>query len=126
MIPTYVLLPSITLLCFVGIYGISHSTFDIFMMVGVGLVGYLLRKVGIPLVPVILAVLLGPEMEVNLRRALSLSDGDFGILFGSSLAIVLWVLIVLVLALPFMWGLWRQGTREGEGAADPGAMRKGW
>jgi putative tricarboxylic transport membrane protein len=108
MIPTYVLLPSITLLCFVGVYGISHSTFDIFMMVGAGLFGYLLRKVGIPLVPVILAVLLGPEMEVNLRRSLSLSDGDWGILFGSPVAIVLWVLIVLVLVLPFAWGLWRQ------------------
>jgi putative tricarboxylic transport membrane protein len=76
---------------------------------GIGVFGYLLRKVGIPLVPVILAVLLGPQMEVNLRRALSLSDGGWGILFGSPTAIVLWVLIVLGLVLPLVWALWRQG-----------------
>lgn len=109
MIPSYVLFPSITLLCFVGIYAISHSTFDIFMMVGLGVVGYFLRKVGIPLVPVILAVLLGPQMEVNLRRALSLSDGEWGILFGSPLAILLWGLILVALVLRPAWSLWRNG-----------------
>ena len=50
-VPTFVLMPTVTLICFLGIYAISHSVFDIFMMIGVGVFGYLLRKVDIPLVP---------------------------------------------------------------------------
>ncbi|MBL6929730.1 MAG: tripartite tricarboxylate transporter permease [Rhodospirillales bacterium] len=102
MVPTYVLMPTVTLICFLGIYAISHSVFDIYMMIGVGVFGYLLRKVNIPLVPVILGVLLGHHMEVNLRRALSLSDGEWEIMFRSPLAITLWVLITMSLTLPFI------------------------
>ena len=101
-VPTAILMPTVTLICFLGVYAISHSVFDIFMMIGVGVFGYLLRKVDIPLVPVILGVLLGDYMEVNLRRALNLSSGEIGILFGSPLAITLWVFIVLSLTLPFI------------------------
>lgn len=102
LVPTWALLPCVTLICFVGIYAISHSTFDIYMMIGVGFLGYLLRKVNIPLVPVILGVLLGDHMEVNLRRALNLSDGNVDILFGSPLALTLWGLILVGLILPFV------------------------
>jgi putative tricarboxylic transport membrane protein len=102
MVPTYVLMPTVTLICFLGIYAISHSVFDIYMMIGVGVFGYLLRKVNIPLVPVILGVLLGHHMEVNLRRALSLSDGEWEIMFRSPLAITLWVFIAMSLTLPFI------------------------
>ena len=101
-VPTFVLMPTVTLICFLGIYAISHSVFDIFMMIGVGVFGYLLRKVDIPLVPVILGVLLGDHMEVNLRRALNLSSGDWSILYGSKLAVVLCILVFLSLTLPFI------------------------
>lgn len=114
-VPTYILMPTVTLICFLGIYAISHSVFDIFMMVGVGVFGYLLRKVHIPLVPVILGVLLGHHMEVNLRRALSLSSGDWGILFGSNLAITLWVLVFLSLTLPFLIRAIRRRPGGGKG-----------
>ena len=102
MVPTYVLMPTVTLICFLGIYAISHSVFDIYMMIGVGVFGYLLRKVNIPLVPVILGVLLGHHMEVNLRRALSLSDGEWEIMFRSPLSITLWVFIAMSLTVPFI------------------------
>ena len=102
MVPTYVLMPTVTLICFLGIYAISHSVFDIYMMIGVGVFGYLLRKVNIPLVPVILGVLLGHHMEVNLRRALSLSDGEWEIMFRSPLAITLWAFIIMSLTVPFI------------------------
>ena len=52
--------------------------------------------------PVILGVLLGDHMEVNLRRALNLSSGDWSILYGSKLAVVLCILVFLSLTLPFI------------------------
>lgn len=101
-VPTFVLMPTVTLICFVGIYAISHSVFDIYMMIGVGVVGFLLRKVDIPVVPVILGILLGDHMEVNLRQALTLSGGDWSILFGSKLALGLWTVILLSVCFPLI------------------------
>jgi len=85
-VPPMYLLPVVTMVAFVGIYSISHSTFDLYFMVAFGVAGYLLRKLEIPLVPIILGLLLGPEMEKNLGHAMVLSDGDWSILWGSPLA----------------------------------------
>jgi putative tricarboxylic transport membrane protein len=61
------------------------------MLVGFGVLGYFLRKLDVPTVPVILGILLGGNMEDALRRAMTLSDGDFTYLFSSPIAIGLWV-----------------------------------
>lgn len=87
LVPTRILMPVVAMISFVGIYGISGSTFDLMLMVGFGLLGWVLRKLEVPLVPVILGILLGNEMEVNLRRAMTISDGDWTILVGGPLAI---------------------------------------
>lgn len=103
-IPPMYLLPIVTMVAFVGIYSISHSTFDLYFMVAFGVAGYFLRKLEIPLVPVILGLLLGPEMEKNLGHALILSDGDWSILWSSPLALTLWALAALGLVLPALVG----------------------
>ena len=74
------------------------------MMVGFGFGGWLLRKLGVPLVPVILGILLGNEMEVNMRRALQISDGDWSIMVGSPLAIGIWVIAITGFVLPIFFG----------------------
>ncbi len=74
--------------------------FLLVLMTGFGAVGYLLRKLEFPLAPVILGLVLGPLMEKNLRRALSLSGGDWGVLFSSKLAMALWALAIVFLFLP--------------------------
>jgi len=104
MVPTRILIPVVAMISFVGIYGISGSTFDLYMMIGFGVLGWVLRKLDVPLVPVILGILLGNEMEVNLRRAMTISDGDWTILFGSPLAIGLWVVALLGFVVPIIWG----------------------
>lgn len=73
-------------------------------MVGFGVMGYIFRKVDIPLVPVVLGLLLGPEMEKNLRHALVLSDGDWMVLFNSGLSIGLWAVSIIGLILPMVVG----------------------
>jgi putative tricarboxylic transport membrane protein len=100
-VPPAILLPGVTLVSFVGIYSLTGSYFDLLLMIGFGVLGYLLRKMDIPSVPVILGILLGGHMEVNLRRAMVLSDGDWTYLFQSNISIGLWVVAVLGFIAPF-------------------------
>jgi putative tricarboxylic transport membrane protein len=90
-VPPWVLLPGVTMISFVGIYSLSGSYFDLLLMVGFGVLGYVLRKLDIPTVPVILGILLGNQMEDSLRRAMVLSDGDWAFLFSTPIAIGLWI-----------------------------------
>ncbi len=103
-IPPKYLMPVVTLIAAVGIYSISNSALDLYFMVGFGLMGYLLRKLEVPLVPVILGMLLGPDMEINLRHALTISDGDWSILFSSPLSIGIWFVAIAGLVLPYIIG----------------------
>jgi len=93
-VPPWVLLPGVTMISFVGIYSLSGSYFDLLLMVGFGVLGYFLRKLDIPTVPVILGILLGNQMEDSLRRAMVLSDGDWAFLFSTPIAIGLWIAAV--------------------------------
>ncbi len=86
-IPSMYLMPAVAMISFVGIYGITNSTFDLLLMIGFGVLGWLLRKFEIPMVPVILGILLGELMEKNLRRALTISDGQLSIFYTSPLAV---------------------------------------
>lgn len=102
LIPRYVLIPSVVAIAYVSVYAATSSSFDLLAMTAFGVVGYLMRKLSIPLAPMILAVVLGGLMEKTLRQALSLSDGDWSVLYGSPLAIGLWVLVAGSLALPLV------------------------
>jgi len=104
LVPPRFLMPAVAMISFVGIYGVSGSTFDLLVMIVFGVLGYILRKLDVPLVPVILGVLLGNEMEKNLRRALTISDGDLSILWGSPLAIGLWTFAIVGFLAPVIVG----------------------
>lgn len=106
LVPAWVLMPLVTMVSFVGIYSLSGSYSDLVMMVGFGVLGYFLRKLDVPTVPVILGILLGSAMENSLRRAMVISDGDWGYLFSSPIAIGLWVAAILGFFAPlFLRGL---------------------
>jgi putative tricarboxylic transport membrane protein len=74
------------------------------VMIVFGIMGWVLRKLDVPLVPVILGILLGNNMEDNLRRAMTISDGEWGILVGSPLAIGLWIVSITGFVLPILLG----------------------
>lgn len=99
MTPTWALMPIVAAITFVGVYSISNSVFDLEMMVFFGVLGYLLRKLDVSLVPLVLGLLLGGDMERNLRRAMSISDGDWSILIASPISIGLYILTAGFLAL---------------------------
>jgi len=102
LIPRWVLVPTVVAIAYVAVYSSTSSAFDLFAMTAFGVLGFFMRKLGFPLAPVVLAVVLGPMMEVNLRRALSLSNGDWGVLYGSPITIALWVMVVVSLFLPLV------------------------
>ncbi len=94
MVPPWVLMPMVTMVSFVGIFSLSGSYFDLLLMIGFGVLGYLLRKLDVPTVPVILGILLGNAMEDSLRRAMVISDGDIGFLFSTPIAVGLWIFAI--------------------------------
>jgi len=89
-------------LSFAGVYAVSNSAFDLLLAIGFGVMGWLFRKLDVPLVPIVLGFVLGRMLEDNLRRAMSLSDGDVTALFGSPVSVVLWVMTVAAIAWPLL------------------------
>ncbi|MCB1885858.1 MAG: tripartite tricarboxylate transporter permease [Geminicoccaceae bacterium] len=119
MLPKAYLIPVIAVLTFIGVFSVSGSTFDLYMMLALGVLGFLLRKLNVSLAPVILGVVLGEIFEDNLRRALSISGGDWKVLFETPATILLWVLAVLILFLPSLLGRFgRRKVEDTETAAD--------
>lgn len=99
-VPNWLLVPGILAVSTVGVYAVHATTFDLMLMVGFGVIGYLLRKQGVPMAPLILGFVLGDLMEQNLRRALSITNGEIGILFESPISIGLWICAVTMVVLP--------------------------
>ncbi len=99
-IPNWLLVPAILAISSVGVYAVHATTFDLVLMTVLGVAGYLLRKQAIPMAPLILGFVLGDMMEQNLRRALSISNGDARILFESPISIGLWVGAAAMVILP--------------------------
>lgn len=83
-----------------GAYATNIDPFDIFLLLVFGLLGLAMRRFGIPVLPLILGVILGPLMETKLREALTISDGSPSALVGEPLAVVVYVFIVLAVAGP--------------------------
>lgn len=103
--PKKYLLPIIIAISFFGVYAVQYTTFDLFLLLACGILGYLLVKNDFPVAPLVLALVLGPMIENNLRRALTISNGDFMIFFTKPLSLILlivaaaWLLIPLLLKL---------------------------
>jgi putative tricarboxylic transport membrane protein len=98
MIPKPYLYAGITVFSALGVYASSGSIFDVAMLTAIGLLGFALRRFGLPLAPVLIAVILGPLAETSLRRTLAISEGDPGALFSSGLTITLYCLLLLGVA----------------------------
>lgn len=113
LIPRRILFPSILFFICVGTYGINNSTFDIFLVLGFGVVGYFFRMFGYPAAPLILGFILGPLLEEHVRRALALSAGDPSVFLTQpiSAGFLLVSLGLLLLAALSALGRYRAGRR---------------
>lgn len=111
-IPRWLLVPGVAIFALIGVYQLHSNLTAIYLMLIVGVIGYLLRKLGFSLAPIILGYVLGGLMEQNLRRALAVSGGDTGILWQSGISIGLWTGAAMLLLLPWLlpW-LWSKSRR---------------
>lgn len=112
LVPYWILFPGILVLSYAGVYAATNSAFELIMTTLIGIMAYGLRKLGIPLIPILIAFVLERLFEDNLRRALSLSNGEPGILFSSPVAMIFWVLAALVLLLPWVMPRLRRRVQE--------------
>jgi putative tricarboxylic transport membrane protein len=108
-VPNWSLAPAIAIVTGIGVYAVHATTFDLVLMVCVGILGYILRKLDFSLSPLLLGFILGELMEQNLRRALSISNGGLDILWSSTISQIVWVLVAIMLALPII-RIWRRRT----------------
>ncbi|MFD0679838.1 MULTISPECIES: tripartite tricarboxylate transporter permease [unclassified Paenibacillus] len=100
--PAKYLLPLIIVFSVFGVYAVQYSTFDLMMIMGCGVVGYFLSKNDFPLAPLVLGLILGPMMENNMRRALTISNGDFMIFLQKPISLVFLIIGLLWLAIPLI------------------------
>jgi putative tricarboxylic transport membrane protein len=99
-IPARWLFPIVLVISFVGVYSVHNSALDLVMATILGVIGYLMRKFGYPLAPVILGLVLGDLLEQSLRQALMISGGEAGILYQSAISKALFLLAVTVVFAP--------------------------
>jgi len=119
-IPKTILLPMVLAICLIGVYTINNSTFDVWLALGFGVLGYAFRKLDIPLAPIVLAVVLGGTMEQSFRRALAISDGSPAIFVSSGISITLLIAALIMLCLPLIVALvarLRRRSRQTGGAS---------
>jgi putative tricarboxylic transport membrane protein len=104
-LPYRYVFPFVILVCALGVYGISHQVACIWLVAGLGCMGYLFHKLGCPPAPLLLGMVLGPAMEVHLRNALLQSGGDWSVLLSHGLSAGLLAVAALLLLLVLMPGV---------------------
>jgi putative tricarboxylic transport membrane protein len=110
-VPYPILFPLIVLFCVVGAYSLNISASDILVMTGFGILGYLMKKLKYEGAPLVMAFVLGPMLELNLRRSLIVSDGSFTIFFTRPLSAVILVIALLILSFSFLPKLRRKKAK---------------
>ncbi|MBR1194194.1 tripartite tricarboxylate transporter permease [Bradyrhizobium sp. AUGA SZCCT0240] len=101
-LPYNILFPLILLFTIIGVYCTGNNVFDVYVMVGFGVIGYLMRKLRYEPAPLVLAFVLGPMLENNLRKSLILSQGDLLIFVQRPISAVCLVLALALLIGPLL------------------------
>ena len=102
-IPKPYLFAGITTFALMGAYVANNAVFDLWIALGIAVVGYFFRRFGVPITPLIIGLILGPMAELQMRRALQISGGDPAALFATPLSKVLYTVLALVIFVPFIW-----------------------
>ena len=83
--------------CIIGAYSLRQSVFDIWLMLGFGVIGYIMRKIDLPTAPLILGLILGKELEKSMRTSLEMSAGDFWIFFTRPISATLIAISAIII-----------------------------
>ena len=100
-IPREIIMPIVFVLCVIGSYAIAQRLFDVWTMLGFGVVGYVLRRYNYPMAPFVLGIVLGDLLDKNLRRGLVLSDGDLTPFFTRPISATLAAICIATVLMNF-------------------------
>lgn len=109
-VPYHFLYPAILVFCGIGVFSLSNTSYDVYLMALFGLLGYVLRKLDCEPTPMLLGLILGPMMEEYLRRALLLSRGDPAVFVSRPISLALLALAVVALCVALLPAI--RKTRE--------------
>jgi putative tricarboxylic transport membrane protein len=101
-VPFSIIAPIILVICAIGAYTVNNSMFDVWMMLLFGVFGYLFQKLGYPLPPLVLAIVLGKSMEEAFQQSLRASQGSLTVFFQTPLEASIMALALALL----LWPLW--------------------
>ncbi len=102
-IPRPLLYAGILVFATLGAYGLRNSWFDLALLYGIGVIGFLMRRYDIPVAPVLVGMILGPLAEQQFRRALAISQGDLTVFFTQPISAGVFAVTALVLIGPPLW-----------------------
>jgi len=97
-VPRHYLYAGITVFAMLGVYATSAKILDLVIVLAIGALGGVMRRYGVPVAPVLIAVILGPLAETEFRRAMAVSGGDPAILVSSGITVVLYIVLALAVA----------------------------
>ncbi|GGJ98386.1 C4-dicarboxylate ABC transporter permease [Lentibacillus kapialis] len=101
-IPMNILIPILITLCFVGAFAVNNSVFDAKVMLVFGAIGFMMSKLGFPIIPMLLGIVLGPIAEPNLRKALINSNGNWLVFFTDPISLVFMILAIATFFMPLI------------------------
>jgi putative tricarboxylic transport membrane protein len=112
-IPRPYLYAGILFFASLGAYSVNFQAFDLALLLAIGVLGFFMRRFGVPVLPLIIGVILGPKLEDQLTTALKISQGDVSTLWSEPVAVVVYVVMALLLVAMTVAGLRRPaGTPE--------------
>jgi putative tricarboxylic transport membrane protein len=112
-IPAPLLYGGILLFSTLGVYSLNNSTFDLYLLLLLGIAGFLMRNFDIPVAPCIIGLILGPLAEQQLRRALTISQGDFSVFISHPISLAFLLTAVAIIIIPLlMRRFWRATVVE--------------
>ena len=113
-VPKPQLYAGILIFATVGAYGMRQSTFDLFLLFGMGLLGVLMRRFDFPTAPVVVGMILGPLAEAQMRNAVAIGEGSFSIFVQRPMSLTLVIIVLLVLIVPRLLQYWaaRRAARQ--------------
>ena len=101
-IPFSIIAPVIIVVCAVGAFTVHNAMFDVWLMLGFGVLGYLFKKLDYPMAPMVLALVLGDRAEDSFRQAMLLSQGSLNIFFSNYLVGAITALAIILLLWPML------------------------
>lgn len=116
-VPEALLYPMILAFSTIGVYSLNRNVVDLYMLLVIGIIGFLLRRFRYPLAPVVLGLVLEPLIETQFRRALDVSRGDWLVFVESPLSLAILLIALLMVVLPMLLSL-RRREPQADGESD--------